>query len=112
MGTIYIESDLTDLRRKWIRLCGITCGLLFAILILSAIWGGCCSAASCGPSMNWHRAMQAVTAHHDFSARVSPTGKDEIALLGRGFNSMLRELEKHSQDKEVFEATLRVPGPQ
>ena len=105
-GTIYIESDLSDLRMKWIRLCGIACGLLFAVLILSALLGSMLQRRILRPIDELARAMQAVTAHHDFSARVSPAGKDEIALLGRGFNSMLRELEKHAQDKEVFEARL------
>jgi len=105
-GTIYIESDLRDLRKKWIRLCCIACGLLFAVLILSALLGWILQRRILQPIDELARAMQAVTAHHDFSARVSPAGKDEIALLGRGFNSMLRELEKHAQDKEVFEARL------
>jgi diguanylate cyclase len=105
-GTIYIGADLSDLRMKWIRLCGIACGLLFAVLILSALLGWMLQRRILRPIDELARAMQAVTAHHDFSARVSPTGKDEIALLGRGFNSMLQELEKRAQDKEVFEARL------
>lgn len=105
-GTIYIESDLSDLRMKWIRLCCINCGLLLAVLILSALLGSVLQRRILRPIDELAQAMQAVTAHHDFSARVSPAGKDEIALLGRGFNSMLQELEKHAQDKEVFEARL------
>jgi diguanylate cyclase (GGDEF)-like protein len=105
-GTIYIESDLSDLRMKWIRLCGIACGLLFAVLILSALLGWMLQRRILRPIDELARAMQAVTAHHDFSARVSPAGKDEIALLGRGFNSMLQELEKLAQDKQLFEARL------
>jgi diguanylate cyclase (GGDEF)-like protein len=80
--------------------------LLFAVLILSALLGSMLQRRILRPIDELARAMQAVTAHHDFSARVSPAGKDEIALLGRGFNSMLQELEKHAQDKEVFEARL------
>jgi diguanylate cyclase len=105
-GTIYIESDLSDLRRKWIRLCCLNCGLLFAVLILSALLGSVLQRRMLRPIDELARAMQAVTAHHDFSARVFPSGKDEIALLGRGFNSMLQELDKHAQDKAVFEARL------
>jgi diguanylate cyclase (GGDEF)-like protein len=105
-GTIYIESDLGDLRMKWIQLCCIACGLLFAVLILSALLGAILQRRILRPIDELARAMQAVTAHHNFSARVAPAGKDEIALLGHGFNSMLQELEKRAQDKEVFEARL------
>jgi len=105
-GTIYIESDLSDLRKRWIHLCCIACGLLFAALILSTLLGSMLQRRILRPIDELARGMRDVTVHHDFSARVSPVGEDEITLLGRGFNSMLEELEKHAQDKAAFEARL------
>jgi diguanylate cyclase (GGDEF)-like protein len=105
-GTIYIESDLSDLRKRWVHLCSITCGLLLAVLILSTFLGSMFQSRILRPIEELARAMEEVTVHHVFRARVSPEGKDEIALLGRGFNSMLEELEKHARDKAAFEARL------
>jgi diguanylate cyclase len=105
-GTIYIESDLGDLRMKWIRLCRIACGLVLAALVLATLLGSIFQRRILRPIDSLARAMQKVTDQHDFGARVSPGGKDEIALLGRGFNSMLDELDKHAREKEAFEAKL------
>ena len=106
VGTIYIESDLSDLRKRWVHLCWIACGLLFAALILSTVLGSMLQRRILRPIDELAAAMQAVTVRQDFSARVSPAGKDEIALLGRGFNSMLQQLEKRAQDNAAFEARL------
>jgi diguanylate cyclase len=105
-GTIYIESDLHDLRMRWIRLCRIACGLLFAALILATFLGSIFQRRILRPIDALARAMHEVTVHHEFSARVSAVGEDEIALLGCGFNSVLDELEKRAQEKEAFEARL------
>ena len=106
-GTIYIESDLTDLRKMWFGLCCIACGLLFAAIILSTFLGSILQRRILRPIDELSQAMHVVTARHDFSARVSPAGEDEIALLGRGFNSMLGELERHARDEAAFEAKLQ-----
>ena len=106
-GTIYIESDLSDLRKRWFWVCSIACGLLFAVLILSTFLESKIQGRILRPIDELARAMQVVTANHDFSARVSPAGEDEIALLGRGFNSMLTELEKYAKEEAEYEARLQ-----
>jgi diguanylate cyclase (GGDEF)-like protein len=106
-GTIYIEADLSELRRRWVHLCSITCGLLLAVLVLSKFLESKIQHRILRPIDDLARAMEAVTGHHDFTTRVSPVGEDELALLGRGFNSMLGALEKYAQDGSAYEAKLQ-----
>ena len=52
------------------------------------------------------RGMQEVTAQRRFTARVSATGREQIALLGIGFNRMLSELEQGELATKIAEAKL------
>ncbi|MGD0732940.1 MAG: EAL domain-containing protein [Terracidiphilus sp.] len=106
-GTICIESDLSDLRARWVHLCCIACGLLCGALILSTVLGWMLQRRILRPIDELAQAMRNVTAGHDFSARVRLAGKDEIALLGQGFNSMLEELEAYARDAATYEAKLQ-----
>jgi diguanylate cyclase (GGDEF)-like protein len=106
-GTIYIESDLSELQKRWVHLCSISCALLLAILVLSKLLESKIQHRILRPIDELARAMRGVTANHDFSARVAAGGGDEIALLGRGFNSMLEELENYARDEAVYELKLQ-----
>jgi diguanylate cyclase (GGDEF)-like protein len=106
-GTIYIESDLSELRKKWIHLCSVACGLLLAVLGLSKFLESKIQHRILRPIDELALAMRHVTVEHDFSARVFPAGEDEFALLGRGFNSMLAALEKYAAEEADYEAKLQ-----
>jgi diguanylate cyclase len=60
-----------------------------------------------GPLSSLARGMQQVTQERNFSTRVEIAGRDEIALLGMGFNCMLAELERHEAAKKRFEEKLQ-----
>lgn len=105
-GTIYIESDLIDMQKRWTHLCEIACALLMVALILGILMGSILQRRLLRPIHELGAAMKNVTAHQNFTVRVLPAGEDEIALLGHGFNSMLLELEKYTQSKAAFEAKL------
>jgi len=52
-------------------------------------------------------AMQDVTLRKDFTAKVSVTSSDEIALLGAEFNKMLAELHSRDLEKAAAESKLQ-----
>ncbi len=106
-GTVYIESDLSELRKKWIHLCSVACGLLLAVLGLSKFLESKIQHRILRPIDELALAMRHVTVEHDFSARVFPAGEGEFALLGRGFNSMLAALEKYAAEEADYEAKLQ-----
>lgn len=106
IGTIYIESDLVEVRNQSIHLCFMATGLFLVALILSMLFGSVLQRRILRPFTALATAMRTVSAEHDFRVRVSVFGRDEIAQLGYGFNTMLEELEKRAQEKAAFEARL------
>jgi diguanylate cyclase (GGDEF)-like protein len=106
-GTLYLKSDLKEIRRRWEHMLLITAVLLMVALVVGGIAGSLLQRKISKPVRELAGAMHEVTERHDFAARVALAGVDEIAELGRGFNTMLAELEKRAAEKTAFEAQLK-----
>ncbi|HZZ37927.1 MAG TPA: EAL domain-containing protein [Acidobacteriaceae bacterium] len=106
-GTVLLQSDLQEIQQRWRHLLRVTCWLLLVALLVGGVAGSLLQRRISRPVGELATAMQKVTERQDFSARVQPTGHDEIAQLGMGFNSMLRELERQAAEKKAFAAQLQ-----
>jgi diguanylate cyclase (GGDEF)-like protein len=106
-GTLFLQSDLHEIEQRWRHLLGVAAWLLLVALLVGGVAGSLLQRRISGPVQSLAAAMQQVTDGHDFSARVEPSGCDEIARLGGGFNSMLRELERQAAEKKAFAAQLQ-----
>ena len=108
VGTAFLISDLQELesrRKRIILLAGVL--LLFALSI-GGISGSLLQRQISRPIFDLAHAMDKVTAGQEFNPQVVVSGSDEIALLGKGFNTMLSELHRRAKEKEEFEAKLQV----
>jgi diguanylate cyclase (GGDEF)-like protein len=106
-GTLILQSDLQEIEKRWRRLLRIAGYLLLVALLVGGGVGSLLQRRISQPVRALAAAMQKVTEHQDFSERVEPSGRDEIARLGAGFNSMLRELERQAAEKRAFAAQLQ-----
>lgn len=106
-GTLFLQSDLEEIEQRWRHLLRVAAWLLAVALLVGGVAGSLLQRRVSGPVRALATAMQQVTSSHDFSARVQPSGRDEIAQLGSGFNSMLAELERQAAEKKAFAAQLQ-----
>ena len=109
VGTAFLISDVQELERRWKRLL-LLAGILLALalaLTIGGVSGSLLQRRISKPIFDLASAMQKVTAEQEFNARVTISGSDEIARLGKGFNAMLRELERRENEKKEFEAKLK-----
>ena len=106
-GTLLLQSNLEEIEQRWRHLLRVAVWLLMVALLVGGVAGSLLQRRVSRPVRALAGAMARVTESHDFSARVLPSGCDEIAQLGSGFNSMLEELERHAAEKKVFAAQLQ-----
>ncbi|MFZ0633600.1 MAG: EAL domain-containing protein [Acidobacteriaceae bacterium] len=106
-GALFLQSDLHEIEQRWRHLLRVASWMLLVALLAGAIAGSLLQRRISAPVRALATAMQQVTESQDFSARVQPSGCDEIAQLGAGFNSMLLELERQAAEKKAFAAQLQ-----
>jgi methyl-accepting chemotaxis protein len=108
VGTLFLESDLEEVEKRGQRLMGIAGSLALVALAIGGVTGSLLQRRVSRPIFELVRAMEEVRAQGSFAMRVEASGEGEIAMLGRGFNSMLSELERNEEAKRRAEAKLQV----
>jgi len=107
VGTLVLTSDFRDLEERRKRVLTISSLLALIALAVGGISGALLQRRVSRPIFELAKAMNAVTASTDFSVRVNPKGANEIVQLGRGFNAMLAELERHQAAQKTAEEKLQ-----
>jgi diguanylate cyclase len=107
VGSLMLTSDLQDLERRRQLLLLVASTLMLLALVVGGISGSLLQRKISRPIFELARAMHHVTDQQNFSARVAVAGTDEIAQLGRSFNSMLSELERRDSEKRKAERQLQ-----
>ncbi|HTP69160.1 MAG TPA: EAL domain-containing protein [Dongiaceae bacterium] len=107
VGTLVLSSDLQDLGRRRRQLLQASGLLAFIALIVGGISGALLQRKISQPVFELAKAMDDVSLQRSFAVRVSPSGTDEIIQLGKGFNTMLAELERHERAQKEAEAKLQ-----
>jgi two-component system, sensor histidine kinase and response regulator len=98
VGTVYLESDLQELRdrlRRYLGILGlITLGSLgIALLISSGIQG-----VISRPIVELAKTAKAVSHDKNYAVRASKRGKDEVGLLIDCFNEMLAQIQLRDEE--------------
>ena len=93
IGTVYIRSDLIELRDRLneyaiIGIAVLLLASLVALLLASKLQG-----LISRPVLELAETARRVTVDRDYSVRVTPHGRDEIGLLVGGFNDMLAQIQ-------------------
>ncbi len=97
IGTIYLESDRQDERRRLLRFAGITAAVLLGSLCAAFLVCSRLQRVISGPLHRLSKTMRRVSEEKDFSLRTTGEGTDEIGTLVRGFNGMLDQIQERDE---------------
>jgi two-component system, NtrC family, sensor kinase len=101
-GTVYIESDLGELRSRMSRYALIGLGVLAVSWAVAFLLAARLQRAISAPISHLALVMKQVQARNDYSLRAIKHGDDELGALIEGFNSMLDQI--RAQDSALQEA--------
>lgn len=101
-GTVYIESDLNELRARMSRYALIGGCVLLVSWAVAFLLAARLQRAISAPISHLAQVMNQVQARNDYSLRATKRGQDELGGLIDGFNSMLDQI--RSQDSALQEA--------
>ncbi|HYL09890.1 MAG TPA: PAS domain S-box protein, partial [Candidatus Acidoferrales bacterium] len=106
IGTVYIQSDLEDIRDRLRRFAGIVSLVVLGCLILVYVMGGLLKNAVLNPIQELSAAMQSVAREKNYSLRAAKHADDELGHLADGFNHMLQQIELRDGDLREARDTL------
>ncbi len=101
-GTVFIESDLSELRARMIRYGLIGAGVLLVSWAVAFLLAARLQRAISAPISHLALVMKQVQERRDYSLRATKHGDDELGALIDGFNSMLDQI--RTQDSALQEA--------
>ena len=93
IGTVFLESDLTDLSKQTISFVEIASLILLASLAVAFAFASRLRHIISDPIQELAETASSVSAHESYSVRATKRGNDEIGLLFDQFNSMLGRIE-------------------
>ena len=98
IGTIYLESDLQDLRSRMKHYIGIAALILLGSTLLAFTMSARLERVISEPLLHLANTARAVTAEKNYSIRANKVGKDEVGQLIDGFNEMLEQIQKRDAE--------------
>jgi signal transduction histidine kinase len=96
VGTILLESDLTEIRDRLSRYVGISALVLVASSLAALLLSANLQRVISKPIQRLVRAATAVSEGRDVSVRATMTGDDELSLLVGSFNGMLEQIQQRN----------------
>ena len=107
IGTIYVQSDLTELGARWRRYALIAGTVLAVAILVALLVGPRLQRLISQPISSLVEAMAGVSAKESrYSVRVAKRGNDELGQLIDGFNGMLEQIQ--SRDAELRRAQVEL----
>ena len=106
IGTVYIESDLTDIAERLRRYAGIAAGVLAISIVVAALISFKVGQKIAEPIMYLTQTAKDVSQKKDYSVRARGGGPDEVGLLVRTFNEMLTEIEQAEEEIRKLNESL------
>ena len=100
IGTIYLESDLQELRHRLIRFGGIVFAILVSTLLLATALASRLQLVISAPIAHLAMVAKTVSGQNNYAVRARKTADDDLGRLIDTFNGMLSEIE--SRDAELL----------
>ena len=97
IGTVYIESDLEQLKAATRRLVMLGIAVLLAAFGITFLLLRKLQQKITDPLLGLTRLMQQVSKDKSYSIRSTFSGQDEIGMLAQGFNFMLAQIEARDE---------------
>jgi two-component system, sensor histidine kinase and response regulator len=108
VGTIYLKSDLGELRFRAKRFAEIFVVVIFLSLATAYLLASNLQHAISEPILDLARAAFTVSLHKDYSIRATKRSKDEIGFLFDRFNEMMGQIQRREQALQQARANLEL----
>lgn len=105
IGTVYIQSDLTDVYSALKQSIAVTTLLIVAASLVALLLASRFQRVISQPIFHLVRTAKAISEERDYTIRATKQGQDELGLLVQGFNEMLDEIQ--SRDAALRASELR-----
>ena len=106
IGTIVIESDDRDFKKRALNYLFIVMGLMVLSSSVAFLLSSKLRKLITNPIVELKHAMEEVSASRDYSLRVPKKSSDEIGELIDGFNSMIREIHRAERELRTLNDSL------
>jgi diguanylate cyclase (GGDEF)-like protein/PAS domain S-box-containing protein len=107
IGTVYLRSDLNEIRVRLLRYVGIVCIVLLVSLGLGLSTSSRCAGVISGPITDLAGLARRISVDKNYSVRASKAADDEVGVLIDSFNEMLSRIETRERDRKIAEDALR-----
>jgi PAS domain S-box-containing protein len=108
IGTIYLKSDLRELRGRILRVSEIFLIIILLSLSTAYLLSSNLQRSISEPILELARAAFSVSLHKDYSIRAANRSKDEIGFLYDRFNEMMSQIQLREQALRQAQAELEV----
>ena len=105
-GTVYVQSDLADIRDRLRRYTETVSLVMLGCLIIAYVMAGLLQRAISKPIQELSSAMQSVANEKNYRLRAIKRAEDELGHLADGFNHMLQQIELREEDLREAHDTL------
>jgi two-component system, sensor histidine kinase and response regulator len=105
-GTVYVQSDLADIRDRLRRYAETVSLVMLGCLLIVYVMAGLLQKAVSKPIQELSSAMESVASEKSGFLRAVKHGDDELGRLADGFNRMLQQIELREEDLREARTTL------
>jgi PAS domain S-box-containing protein len=106
IGTIYLESDILQLKAHTRSLIATMLGLILVSLAAASALSSRLQRSVSGPILDLASTAQKVSVEKDYAVRASKKSDDEIGFLFDRFNEMLGQIQERDQALQAAHAAL------
>ena len=106
IGTVLLQSDLTEIRERLSRYVGIGAAVLLASSLVALLISSKLQRVISEPILTLVRTARIVSERKDFSVRAGKVSDDELGLLVTAFNEMLEQIQR--RDASLVERAREV----
>ncbi len=98
LGTVYMESDLEELRARLVRFATIVGMVLLVSFLISLLLSSRLQHVISGPILRLAWTASLISLEKDYSIRASKENEDELGILVDRFNEMLARIQQRDND--------------
>ncbi len=107
IGTIYLRSDMNEMRSRLLRYFGIVCLVLLVSLGMGLALSSRFQGVISGPIAALAGLARLISVDKNYAVRATKVADDEIGVLIDSFNEMLSQIEIRERDRKIAEDALR-----
>ena len=99
-GSLQLAASSRELRERRMRYLGTAAAALLGVLAMAWVVARRLAGRISDPVLHLAQTMDRVSREQDFTVRAAVRGEDEVAVLCRGFNDMLGQIEARRRERE------------